>query len=201
MIPGVVLCEHSAGPYDEIRFVGSGTTDGGRFRCAIDTLLIANAPCGPIPTMCAANVVGGCPCGNQPTGGPPSGCTHSFGQGGKLTAAGTISITADGVVLGFIGLPASSTGVLAQSSGMTAGAPFGDGLLCLAPPRMRVLSLAVNGSGSSSYPLPGEMPLSVRAGLTTPGTRHYQFVYRNAAAFCTPSTYNVTNGVTIAWGP
>jgi hypothetical protein len=33
------------------------------------------------------------------------------------------------------------------------------------------------------------------------GTREYQCWYRNAAAFCTASTFNLTNGLEILWQP
>jgi hypothetical protein len=39
----------------------------------------------------------------------------------------------------------------------------------------------------------------VRGAVTSPGTRSYQVWYRNAAAFCTPSTFNLTNGTSIVW--
>ncbi|MEY2806172.1 MAG: hypothetical protein RIR65_589, partial [Planctomycetota bacterium] len=34
-----------------------------------------------------------------------------------------------------------------------------------------------------------------------PGTRTYQAWYRNAAAFCTPSGFNLGNGLEIVWAP
>jgi hypothetical protein len=37
--------------------------------------------------------------------------------------------------------------------------------------------------------------------VTAPGVRTYQAWYRNAAAFCTASTFNLTNGVQLTWGP
>jgi hypothetical protein len=43
--------------------------------------------------------------------------------------------------------------------------------------------------------------VSVRGLITTPGTRTYQVWYRNSAAFCTASTFNLTNGVEITWNP
>jgi hypothetical protein len=39
----------------------------------------------------------------------------------------------------------------------------------------------------------------VRGGVAVPGTRYYQTWYRNAAAFCTVATFNLTNGVQIDW--
>jgi hypothetical protein len=41
----------------------------------------------------------------------------------------------------------------------------------------------------------------VRGLVAAPGTRTYQVWYRNAAAFCTSSTFNLSNGLQIAWGP
>ena len=191
--------------FDEIQFLGDGDVDGGRFRCAIDTLVIGNVPCGA-PSTCVADVIGGCPCGNQPNSQLPAGCAHSLGQGGSLWATGIASLTVDEVVLHLDYLPPFSTGILAQSSSLTTGAIFGDGILCLGTPVSRVLSRAANGMGhatypTAGYPYSGELPLSVRAGVTTPGTRSFQFVYRNAATFCTTSTFNVTNGTTITWAP
>jgi hypothetical protein len=41
--------------------------------------------------------------------------------------------------------------------------------------------------------------VSVRGGVTVPGVRTYQTWYRNASPFCTPSTFNLTNGLSILW--
>jgi hypothetical protein len=42
----------------------------------------------------------------------------------------------------------------------------------------------------------------VRGAVTTAGSvRNYQVWYRNAAAFCTPSTFNLTNGLSVTWQP
>jgi hypothetical protein len=43
--------------------------------------------------------------------------------------------------------------------------------------------------------------VSVKGLVTAPGVRDYQCWYRNAAAFCTPSTFNLTNGLEITWTP
>jgi hypothetical protein len=34
-----------------------------------------------------------------------------------------------------------------------------------------------------------------------PGVRTYQAWYRNAAVFCTASTFNLSNGYSITWTP
>ena len=45
------------------------------------------------------------------------------------------------------------------------------------------------------------LALSVRGAITTAGVRHYQTWYRNAAPFCTPSGFNLTNGLSVLWAP
>jgi len=41
----------------------------------------------------------------------------------------------------------------------------------------------------------------IKGNITSPGTRTYQVWYRNAAAFCTPSTFNLSNGWELIWAP
>ena len=53
------------------------------------------------------------------------------------------------------------------------GFTSGDGIKCTAGPFVR-LRTKVNSGGSSSYPEPGEPPVSVKGFVTTPGMRHYQ---------------------------
>jgi hypothetical protein len=61
------------------------------------------------------------------------------------------------------------------------------------------LGTATNSGGASQYPAGAQLPVSVRGNVTTPGVRIYQVWYRNAAAFCTPSTFNLTNGLWVLW--
>ena len=77
---------------------------------------------------------------------------------------------------------------------------YGDGLLCVTG-AIRRLGAKPNVAGSSSYPASGDPSVSVRGGITAPGTFHYQAWYRNAAAYCTASTFNLTNGLTVVWTP
>jgi hypothetical protein len=56
-------------------------------------------------------------------------------------------------------------------------------------------------AGASQYPEPGDPSVSVKGLVTTPGTREYQVWYRNAATFCTTSTFNLTNGLSVSWTP
>ena len=75
---------------------------------------------------------------------------------------------------------------------------FGDGLRCAGGSIVR-LSTQANSAGASQDPAIGDQPISIR-GLNGPGAlRTYQVWYRNAAAFCTPSTFNLTNGLELVW--
>jgi hypothetical protein len=80
------------------------------------------------------------------------------------------------------------------------GIAFGDGLRCVGGTVMR-LAQRTNQGGASSYPGAGDPPLSVTGAVAAPVTRVYQAWFRNAAAFCTPATFNLTNGVSIEWVP
>ena len=141
-----------------------------------------------------------CPCANN--GGAGRGCANSLNANGALlAAAGFASIASDSVVLQGTGMPNSAAlyfqGTTQQAGGL--GSPFGDGLRCAAGSVIR-LGTKVNASGTSQYPGAGDASISVRGAVTTPGTRTYQVWYRNAAAFCTADTFNLSNGWQISWG-
>ncbi len=164
----------------------------------------ANPNCGLSTgtTFCFGDGSGtACPCTNNSTPGNGEGCLNSLGMGGKLGAVGGASLAADTVVLSGTQMPNSSAlyfqGTSQQSAG--AGAIFGDGLRCAGGAIIR-LGTKNNVSGASTYPAAGDPSVSVRGLVTMPGTRTYQCWYRNAAAFCTASTFNLSNGVEIVWG-
>jgi hypothetical protein len=56
--------------------------------------------------------------------------------------------------------------------------------------------------GSATYP-GGSTPNPIHiGGVTSSGdVRHYQCWYRDGNAFCTADTFNLTQGVTLVWGP
>jgi len=58
-----------------------------------------------------------------------------------------------------------------------------------------------NVAGASTLPPPSGAPLRVLGQVVAPSERVYQVWYRDAASFCTPSTFNLTNGVRITWRP
>ena len=81
-----------------------------------------------------------------------------------------------------------------------AATVFGDGLRCAAGSVIR-LGAKNNVAGDSRYPAVGDQSISVRGSVTAASTRTYQAWYRNAAAYCTASTFNLTNGYLVVWRP
>jgi hypothetical protein len=138
-----------------------------------------------------------CPCGNG--GGMSAGCENSFSTGGgKLEGSGTPQISADTVVLNATQLPSGTTALFFQGATALSGIAFGDGLRCAGGTTIRLGTKVANG-GACSYPGAGDPSVSVKGQITSLGTRYYQTWYRNAAAFCTASTFNLTNGLSILW--
>jgi hypothetical protein len=142
-----------------------------------------------------------CPCGNQ--GAPGNGCANSLNPAGAhLAATGVASLASDTVVLAGSGMPIVFA-LYFQGTGEAAaglGVPFGDGLRCATGTVIR-LGTKANVAGASQYPEPGDQPISQRGLVFQPGSRTYQCWYRNAASFCTPDTFNLTNALRILWRP
>ena len=141
-----------------------------------------------------------CPCGNAGAAG--RGCASSVdASGALLSSSGNPSLSADTLVLAGSAMPNSSAlyfqGTAQLNGGM--GAVFGDGLRCASGSIVRIKTVT-NASGMSQYPQGGDPSVSVRGMVAAPGTRTYQVWYRNAAPFCTAFTFNLTNGVEVAWG-
>ncbi len=165
---------------------------------------------GEVPTrgnitfaFCAGDGSGtACPCGNDSASGLSAGCLNSFGNAGRLAFAGTASIAGDTFHLVGSGMPDGSAlyfqGTTEANGG--AGAVFGDGLRCAGGTIVR-MAMKVNASGGSQYPIGADVPISVRGFDSAGDVRTYQCWYRNAAAFCTSDTFNLTNGVETTWQP
>jgi hypothetical protein len=160
----------------------------------------------PPQTFCSGDgSAAPCPCGNS--GFPGHGCDNSLATGGarlRVTSGSLSSVSADTIELNASGLPATAPLLYFQGTSQLSGgfgAAFGDGLRCAGGSAVRLATKIASG-GASSFPAAGDPPVSVR-GMVPPGggTRTYQVWYRNAAAFCTPSSFNLSNGVQLVWGP
>jgi len=166
---------------------------------SVDGAAQVPGPFGGSASVCSGDGVGtACPCGNNGVAG--TGCLNSLGTSGVLTATGTASVSNDTLLLSGNGMPDAAClyfqGTQLANGG--AGTVFGDGLRCAAGTVTR-LGTKTNGQGSSGYPLGGDLSVSVQGSCTPGATRIYQIWYRNAAAFCTASTFNLSNGWQITW--
>ncbi len=140
-----------------------------------------------------------CPCGNFSVVGEAEGCLNSLGTGGRLRAYGVAQVSADTLVMHHSRGP-DSTVLLFQGT-MPVGAggsPFGDGLRCVGGAVIR-LGLKTACAGTAYWPDLGEPSLG--GFIPGPTNIYYQTWYRNAAAFCTPSTFNLSNAVAVLWMP
>jgi len=70
---------------------------------------------------------------------------------------------------------------------------------CATAGSMSAESFEINAGGASHYPEPGDPSVSARGMVTAPGERTYQVWYRNAATYCAPSPFNLTNGWRVSW--
>ncbi len=142
-----------------------------------------------------------CPCSNNGVTG--NGCANSlFAAGAHIGGAGFARITNDSLLLTTMQTPNQSVlffqGTIRQAAG--AGLAFGDGKRCAGGTVIR-LGIKIPVGNTASYPVGADLPIHAQGQVTTPGTRTYQGWYRNPAAFCTPATFNLTNGIEFVWTP
>lgn len=146
-----------------------------------------------------------CPCANSGASG--HGCENSFATGGGLlTASGTSSVEDDTIRLHASGLPLTAPcfffqGESQRNNGL--GAPFGDGLVCVGGPAVRLGEHSAQaGIAEFGFGVAGDPSITHRSWIPPIGaTRYYQAWYRNAALFCTPAGFNYTNGLRVIWTP
>ncbi|MCY2959052.1 MAG: hypothetical protein NTY35_02715 [Planctomycetota bacterium] len=168
---------------------------------AIVTMRLAVAISSGMPYCFGDGSGTACPCGNS--GAPGNGCANSIqAAGAHLLATGWPRLSSDTLRLLGSGMPNNSAlyfqGTSQQSGGL--GVALGDGLRCAGGAVVR-LATKPNMAGASTYPSPTEPRISVRGLVTGPGTRTYQVWYRNAAAYCTAATYNLSNAIEVVWIP
>jgi len=164
---------------------------------AADATITVRYTYDPLPTsICGASGLGSCPCGS----GTGAGCPNSVNPAGAtLASSGSASLANDTLLLSGAGMTNSNALYFQGTSFQYAGVLYGDGLLCVSGSFIR-LGTKTNSAGASQYPAAGDLPVSVRGGVTAPGTRYYQVMYRDNGAYCTSATYNTTNGRAIGWG-
>lgn len=143
-----------------------------------------------------------CPCGNFSIG--IGGCNNSFDTGGAtLDSRGVPRVVADTLRFEATRLPPITSCLLFQGTGLPPGGiqAFGDGIRCVGGTVIR-LGVTTSSAGVAEWPVPGAPPLGTQGAIPSTGaTRIYQAWYRNAAAFCTASTFNLSNSLVITWPP
>ncbi|MDZ4774349.1 MAG: hypothetical protein SGI72_14570 [Planctomycetota bacterium] len=144
-----------------------------------------------------------CPCANGGLAG--RGCaSSSFANGARLTASGKAGASAVTDTLTLTASDVSGPGLFFQGTSQFAGGSgltFGDGLLCAGGTITR-MGVVFPASGSATYP--GGLtpnPIHISGATSSGDVRHYQCWYRDSSVFCAAETYNLTQGVTVTWGP
>jgi hypothetical protein len=139
----------------------------------------------------------GCPCANNGLFG--RGCANSVNTfGAQLVGAGIPSLSADTFALQASGMPNGS--VMYFQGTAVAQILYGDGILCVGGAIIR-LGLEANAAGASQYPTGPDLLVSVKGLTTVGGGFRYQAWYRDAPSYCTPSTFNLSNGLVTYWAP
>ncbi len=190
--PGIFIAAEWLG----IPTTRSGAANPGNLD-ALDTVRQAQAG----TPYCMSGVTGfPCPCGNL--GAIGHGCANSANPAGALlTASGIASVAADTVLLSGSSMPPFSPCLYFQGTTQPM-IPFGDGVRCVAGSQIRLVVKFNNAAGASAFPVGADPALSVAGAIPiVGGTRFYQIWHRDAAAFCTASTFNLSNGMAIAWTP
>ncbi|MBL8858299.1 MAG: hypothetical protein JNL28_07350 [Planctomycetes bacterium] len=175
-------------------------TDGGKMM-ANALLYVSNSGTATTPFCLGDGTGAACPCAN--TGAIGHGCGSSaFAGGAILSSSGNAgaSVGTDTLVLTATDIP--GPGLFFQANGLL-GAPanFGDGHLCAAVGIVR-LGVVFPVGNVASYP--GGLtpnPIHIQGGAANGNTRHYQCWYRSVPGLCSANNYDLTQGLTLTWGP
>lgn len=189
---GVIFCE--VNDFDTIRELRSGAPLGGPGDQGVQGspyVLQFGAGYG----FCEGT---GCPCLNDAPIGTWVGCLSSIGQGGRLRATGSQSISAANLTL--LGNQMPNSNALYLASNAQTSTVFGDGIFCLAGTIIR-LGTKTNAGGASQFPDVGQVPIATRVSATVGATSYFQVWYRNSAVFCNSATFNDSNAWRVTWTP
>ena len=81
------------------------------------------------------------------------------------------------------------------------GTPRADGLMCTSGAGIRLRAMQPSGGSSAFGRASGDSIAAIGQVPAAGSTRFYQVLYRDSANYCTPGTFNLTNGVRIEWKP
>ncbi len=138
-----------------------------------------------------------CPCGNDSSITSRDGCLNSTGFGSKLSFIGQLNVSAPTETIQFTKVPPGSAALMFQGNGQFQfgeGLAFGDGRLCVGGILDRLGVGFGNAAGNGAVTF-------VPTGVFVGSTRFYQAWYRDSAAFCTSSTFNLSSAFASVWMP
>ncbi len=162
--------------------------------CSGDGTTATTCPCTPPATVPA------------PAAAAAHGCANSFDLNGALLKVHGTTSPDNVIFVADLGFNYGGFAVMVASDTPNAtGLVSGDGVLCLGGTLVKFGGHNAGTEGAPAgmwtYPSTAQTtPVSVATGQAPATTASYQLMYRNAVAgFCTPDTFNVTNGVQIPW--
>jgi hypothetical protein len=163
--------------------------------------LLVNLNAGTVGTPFCFGIA--CPCGNDSAS---TGCVNSTGSGALLSASGSLSVAADGLVLTTTGCPPNNTGLYFMGGATFAPVFVGDGLGCTGG-IFRYAGSVVSATGEFvlSNPIANALPGQIVAG----DTRHFQSWTRDVLCGPPPApcptpcgmNSNLSNGVSVTFAP
>jgi len=155
----------------------------------------------PVTSYCTGDQ-GTCPCGNENDGSNGSaGCANGAGPGGgALSVSGSTSIAAGDLALAIQGALPSQPCLFFQGNNAVNGGngvTFGDGLRCAGGAVVRLQVRFADGSGDAQTTL--DIPAA--GGCMVGDTKRYQGWYRDPNFSLCGTSFNLSNGVELDWGP
>ena len=141
-----------------------------------------------------------CPCSNDD---PTGGCVNSSGQGARLDATGSSSVSADDAVFTVTHMAPHAVSIILASRDQSA-VPFRDGLWCLGSGAHRLEQHLNSGSAGSVQFTSAVQRLRDVSVTVSPGeTWNFQVWFRDSPAKNTPcgQKHNLTNGYSIDYTP
>jgi hypothetical protein len=187
---------------------------GPPFACTTGNTYTGVLSCGGnIESYCSPDgSIANCPCAN---GAPGAGCANSDHTGGALlTGTGNASLGTDTVSLsstqsGTIGHHSSSLALIFQGHDSGSFITYGDGVRCITSPLKRLFkftpanAVTLTAPSASSIPPTPATISGQSAALGDPlvpgDIRGYQLLYRDPVLFCSPQSFNASNGIRVTW--
>ncbi len=139
-----------------------------------------------------------CPCNNF--GGSGAGCQNSTAGGATISGSGSNSIGAGTLVLSATGLVPGQPGLYFQGNNAINsgnGNSFGDGLRCAGQSVVRLQVAFSSGAGTSST----SINIASKGGVSAGQTRRYQIWYRDPSLSPCVTGFNLSNGYEVVWIP